>query len=43
MCSSDLARLDKRIDAAQEALLTSLSATERRELRRLLERVVQGD
>ena len=38
-----LARLDKRIDAAQEALLTSLSATERRELRRLLERVVQGD
>ncbi len=33
-------RLDKRIDAAQAALLEPLSATERREVIRLLERVV---
>ena len=38
-----LARLDKRVDAAQDALLAPLSARDRRELRRLLERVVQGD
>jgi DNA-binding MarR family transcriptional regulator len=38
-----LARLDKRIDAAQDALLAPLSAADRRELRRLLERVVLGD
>ena len=38
-----LARLDRRIDAAQDALLAPLSARERRELRRLLERVVHGD
>lgn len=38
---SALARLDKRIDAAQDALLAPLSAAERRELRRLLERVAQ--
>lgn len=35
-----LRRLDKRVDAAQTALLKPLSATERRELIRLLERVV---
>ena len=38
-----LARLDKRVDAAQEALLAPLPAADRQELRRLLERVVQGD
>lgn len=38
-----LARLDKRVDAAQDALLAPLSAAERRELRRLLERVVHGE
>jgi len=38
-----LARLDKRVDAAQDALLAPLSAAERRELRRLLERVAEGD
>ena len=38
-----LARLDKRVDAAQEELLAQLPAADRRELRRLLERVVQGD
>ena len=38
-----LARLDKRVDAAQEELLAPLPAADRRELRRLLERVVQGD
>ncbi len=38
-----LARLDKRVDAAQTALLAPLPAAERRELQRLLERVVQGD
>jgi DNA-binding MarR family transcriptional regulator len=35
-----LRRLDKRVDAAQTALLERLSATERRELIRLLERAV---
>jgi MarR family transcriptional regulator, lower aerobic nicotinate degradation pathway regulator len=35
-----LRRLDKRIDAAQAGLLEPLSAAERRELIRLLERVV---
>ena len=35
-----LRRLDKRIDAAQTALLEPLTAGERRELTRLLERVV---
>jgi DNA-binding MarR family transcriptional regulator len=38
-----LLRLDKRVDAAQEELLAPLPAADRRELRRLLERVVQGD
>lgn len=38
-----LARLDKRVDAAQAALLAPLPAADRRELRRLLERLVQGD
>jgi MarR family transcriptional regulator, lower aerobic nicotinate degradation pathway regulator len=38
-----LARLDKRVDAAQGALLAGLTATDRRELRRLLERVVSDD
>jgi DNA-binding MarR family transcriptional regulator len=37
-----LRRLDKRVDAAQNALLQPLSASERRELRRLLERL-SGD
>jgi MarR family transcriptional regulator, lower aerobic nicotinate degradation pathway regulator len=40
---SALARLDKRVDAAQDALLDPLSAADRRVLRRLLERVAQGD
>lgn len=35
-----LQRLDKRVDAAQTALLDPLSAAERRELTRLLDRVV---
>jgi MarR family transcriptional regulator, lower aerobic nicotinate degradation pathway regulator len=35
-----LRRLDKRVDAAQTALLEPLSADERREIIRLLERVV---
>lgn len=35
-----LKRLDKRVDAAQNALLGPLSATERRQLRGLLERLV---
>lgn len=35
-----LKRLDKRVDAAQTALLEPLSAAERRELVRLLDRVV---
>jgi DNA-binding MarR family transcriptional regulator len=38
-----LARLDKQVDAAQDALLAGLTATDRRELRRLLERVVSDD
>jgi MarR family transcriptional regulator, lower aerobic nicotinate degradation pathway regulator len=38
-----LARLDKRVHASQDALLASLSATERRELLRLLERVIADD
>jgi DNA-binding MarR family transcriptional regulator len=37
-----LKRLDKRVDAAQDALLGPLSAADRRELRRLLERLVDG-
>jgi DNA-binding MarR family transcriptional regulator len=36
-----LERLDKRVEAAQSALLEPLSATDRRELRRLLERLVE--
>lgn len=36
-----LKRLDKQIQAAQDALLASLSATDRRELERLLERLVE--
>jgi DNA-binding MarR family transcriptional regulator len=35
-----LNRLDKRIDAAQDALLEPLSARDRREFRRLLARLV---
>jgi DNA-binding MarR family transcriptional regulator len=35
-----LARLDKRVDAAQDALLAPLPAADRRQLLRLLERVV---
>jgi DNA-binding MarR family transcriptional regulator len=35
-----LRRLDKRVGAAQEALIAPLSATDRRELRRLLARLV---
>jgi DNA-binding MarR family transcriptional regulator len=37
-----LKRLDKRVDAAQNALLEPLSATDRREFRRLLEQLVDG-
>jgi MarR family transcriptional regulator, lower aerobic nicotinate degradation pathway regulator len=37
-----LARLQKRIQAAQRTLLEPLSAGDRRELTRLLERVVEG-
>jgi MarR family transcriptional regulator, lower aerobic nicotinate degradation pathway regulator len=40
---SVLARLDKRVNAAQETLLAPLSARDQRELRRLLARVVQRD
>lgn len=36
-----LKRLDARVEAAQEALLEPLSAAERRELRRLLTRLVE--
>ena len=36
-----LARLGKRIDAAQDALLESLSTGERRELNRLLQKVLE--
>jgi DNA-binding MarR family transcriptional regulator len=35
-----LRRLDRRVDAAQSALLAPLSAAEQRELRRLLEQLV---
>jgi len=34
-------QLDKRVDAAQDALLAPLSPKERRELRRLLSRLVE--
>jgi MarR family transcriptional regulator, lower aerobic nicotinate degradation pathway regulator len=37
-----LARLGKRIDAAQDALLEPLSAAERRELSRLLQKVLES-
>jgi DNA-binding MarR family transcriptional regulator len=37
-----LKRLDKRVDGAQSALLQPLSAADRRELRRLLRRLVDG-
>jgi DNA-binding MarR family transcriptional regulator len=37
-----LKRLDKRVDAAQNALLEPLSAADRRELRRLLQQLVDG-
>jgi MarR family transcriptional regulator, lower aerobic nicotinate degradation pathway regulator len=37
-----LARLGKRIDAAQDALLEPLSAGERRELNRLLQKVLEA-
>jgi DNA-binding MarR family transcriptional regulator len=38
--SAALKRLDKRIDAAQRALLEPLSAREQQELRRLLEQIL---
>ena len=38
-----LARLDKRVHAAQDALLASLAAADRRELLRLLQRVIAED
>ena len=38
-----LARLDKQIDAAQDALLQPLSVSERRELHRLLQKLLQPD
>jgi hypothetical protein len=37
-----LKRLDRRVDAAQDALLELLSAADRRKLRRLLEQLVDG-
>jgi DNA-binding MarR family transcriptional regulator len=37
-----LKRLDKRVDGAQRALLEPLSATDRRDLRRLLEQLADG-
>jgi DNA-binding MarR family transcriptional regulator len=37
-----LKRLDRRVDAAQDALLEPLSAADRRKLRRLLEQLVDG-
>jgi DNA-binding MarR family transcriptional regulator len=37
-----LARLDKRVEKAQAAMLEPLSPTERRELRRLLEQIVDA-
>jgi DNA-binding MarR family transcriptional regulator len=36
-----LNRLDRRVEAAQDALLAPLSATERRQLHRLLARLVE--
>jgi DNA-binding MarR family transcriptional regulator len=36
-----LKRLDKRVDAAQEALVAPLSSADRRELQRLLTRLVE--
>ncbi len=38
--ASALARLDERIDAAQDALLEALTAAERRELSRLLQKLL---
>jgi DNA-binding MarR family transcriptional regulator len=38
-----LERLDRRVQAAQKALLEPLSATDRRELRRLLKQLVEHD
>ena len=38
-----LARLDKRVDGAQDALLAPLPAADRRELRRLLERLIADE
>jgi MarR family transcriptional regulator, lower aerobic nicotinate degradation pathway regulator len=38
-----LARLNTRVDAAQDALLAPLSRADRRELIRLLERLVEAD
>jgi MarR family transcriptional regulator, lower aerobic nicotinate degradation pathway regulator len=38
-----LKRLDKRVDAAQQALLSPLSAADARELRRLLAQLVDSD
>lgn len=40
--TTTLKRLDKRVDAAQDALLEPLSAADRRELRRLLARLVDS-
>jgi MarR family transcriptional regulator, lower aerobic nicotinate degradation pathway regulator len=40
--AATLRRLDKRVEAAQRALLEPLSATDRHELRRLLEQLVDG-
>ncbi len=39
---SALARLDRRIDAAQDALLEPLTASERQELSRLLQKILQA-
>jgi DNA-binding MarR family transcriptional regulator len=41
--TATLKRLDKRVDAAQQALLSPLSASEGRELRRLLAQLVDSD
>jgi MarR family transcriptional regulator, lower aerobic nicotinate degradation pathway regulator len=40
--TATLKRLDKRVDAAQRALLAPLSAADRRQLRRLLELIADG-
>jgi DNA-binding MarR family transcriptional regulator len=40
--TATLKRLERRVEAAQNALLKPLSAAERRELRRLLEQVLDG-